>query len=42
MAHLRDEIDLPAAVEAGKLETRQYVKRQEVWLKRNMIAWKSL
>jgi tRNA dimethylallyltransferase len=41
MAHLRSEIDLPAAVEAGKLETRQYVKRQEIWLKRNMIAWKS-
>lgn len=41
IAHLRGEIDLPGAVEAGKLETRQYVKRQEIWLRRNMIAWKS-
>jgi len=42
VAHLRGEIDLQAAVEAGKLETRQYVKRQEIWLRRNMIAWKSI
>jgi tRNA dimethylallyltransferase len=40
--HLRGEIDLAAAIEAGKLETRQYVKRQEIWLRRNMIAWKSI
>lgn len=39
VAHLRGEMDLPVAVEAGKLETRQYVKRQEIWLRRNMIAW---
>ncbi len=39
---LRGEIELAAAVEAGKLETRQYVKRQEIWLKRNMIAWNSI
>lgn len=41
IAHLRGKMNLPAAVEAGKLETRQYVKRQEIWLRRNMIAWKS-
>lgn len=40
--HLRGEIDLAAAIEAGKLETRQYVKRQEIWVRRNMIAWKSI
>lgn len=40
LAYLRGEIDLEAAVEAGKLETRQYVKRQEIWLKRHMISWK--
>ncbi len=40
IAHLKGEMDLQAAVEAGKLETRQYVKRQEIWLRRNMIAWK--
>lgn len=40
--HLRGEIDLDAAIAAGKLETRQYVKRQETWLRRHMIAWKSI
>lgn len=39
LGHLRGEIDLAAAIEAGKLETRQYVKRQEIWIRRNMIAW---
>ena len=42
IAYLGGRMDLPAAVEAGKLETRQYVKRQEIWLRRNMIAWKSI
>ncbi|WP_072391182.1 tRNA (adenosine(37)-N6)-dimethylallyltransferase MiaA [Hyphomicrobium sp. CS1BSMeth3] len=41
LAYLRGKMTLDAAVEAGKLETRQYVKRQEIWLRRNMIAWKS-
>lgn len=40
--HLRGEIDLEAAVAAGKLETRQYVKRQEAWAKRHMIAWRNI
>ncbi len=39
-SHLRGEATLEAAIAAGKLETRQYVKRQETWLKRHMIAWK--
>jgi len=39
LRHLRGEIDLAAAIEAGKLETRQYVKRQEIWINRNMITW---
>jgi tRNA dimethylallyltransferase len=38
--HLRGEIGLEEAVAAGKLETRQYVKRQETWIRRHMIAWK--
>lgn len=42
LAYLRGKMTLDAAVEAGKLETRQYVKRQEIWLRRNMIAWKSM
>ena len=39
LRHLAGEIDLDAAVAAGKLETRHYVKRQETWAKRFMIAW---
>ncbi|ODT30014.1 MAG: tRNA (adenosine(37)-N6)-dimethylallyltransferase MiaA [Hyphomicrobium sp. SCN 65-11] len=42
LAYLRGKMTLDAAVEAGKLETRQYVKRQEIWLRRNMIAWKTI
>lgn len=42
LSHLRGEVDLASAIEAGKLETRQYVKRQEIWMRRNMIAWKSI
>lgn len=30
------------AVEAAKIETRQYIKRQLTWLRRNMISWKSI
>ncbi len=39
LAHHAGQLDLTAAVAAGKLETRQYVKRQQTWLKRHMIAW---
>jgi tRNA dimethylallyltransferase len=37
--HLAGRCTRQAAVAQGKLETRQYVKRQQTWLKRNMIAW---
>jgi tRNA dimethylallyltransferase len=40
--YLSGKIDLADAIAAGKLETRQYVKRQETWIRRNMIAWKSM
>ncbi len=39
LAVIRGEQGLEAAVEAAKLETRQYIKRQETWLKRHMITW---
>ncbi len=42
LAHLRGERALAAAVEQAKLETRQYIKRQETWLRRNMIAWRQV
>lgn len=38
--HLEGRMSLAAAVAAAKLQTRQYVKRQETWLRRHMIAWK--
>jgi tRNA dimethylallyltransferase len=37
--YLRGDTSLDAAVAQGKLETRQYVKRQQTWLKRNMMSW---
>ena len=39
LRHLDGEIDRAAALELAMLETRQYVKRQETWLSRHMIAW---
>ncbi|CAA2138953.1 tRNA (adenosine(37)-N6)-dimethylallyltransferase MiaA [Hyphomicrobium sp. ghe19] len=33
------EISEDEARELAKAETRQYIKRQETWLKRNMITW---
>jgi tRNA dimethylallyltransferase len=35
----RGEADLEESVAAAKAETRQYIKRQETWLKRHMFAW---
>ena len=37
--HLDGREELSTAVEAAKTETRQFVKRQMTWLKRNMNAW---
>ena len=41
-AHLSGEIGLAVAIERAKLDTRQYVKRQLTWLKRNMISWNTV
>jgi len=38
-AFLEGEIVQEDAVDRGKVQTRQYVKRQETWLKRYMVAW---
>lgn len=40
LQHGRGEMALSDAVAASKLETRRYIKRQLVWIKRNMISWK--
>lgn len=37
---LGGEGGLEDAVEGTKAETRQYIKRQETWLRRHMISWK--
>jgi tRNA dimethylallyltransferase len=42
IAHVRGESGLDEAVAIAKSETRQYIKRQMTWLKRYMIAWKTI
>ena len=41
-AHVRGDLQLDAAAEAAKTETRQYAKRQATWLRRNMQSWKAI
>lgn len=40
--HLGGRLSLEDAVECAKLATRQYIKRQETWLNRHMIAWNKI
>ncbi|MEZ5844665.1 MAG: tRNA (adenosine(37)-N6)-dimethylallyltransferase MiaA [Hyphomicrobiaceae bacterium] len=40
--HLSGEVGRDAAVAEAKRDTRAYVRRQQTWLKRHMIAWKWL
>lgn len=42
MAHLRGEMALDAAVDAAKLASRQYAKRQRTWLRSKMAGWRAL
>lgn len=37
--HAAGRMGLAEAVAAAKLATRHYIKRQETWLRRNMVAW---
>jgi tRNA dimethylallyltransferase len=37
--HLNGEIDLPAAVEAAKRDTRRYTKRQATWFRHQLPEW---
>jgi tRNA dimethylallyltransferase len=39
IAHLRGEMDLPAAREAATIATRQFAKRQRTWFRARMKAW---
>lgn len=38
--HVSGNIDLSAAISRGQTETRAYAKRQETWLRTQMIAWR--
>jgi tRNA dimethylallyltransferase len=40
--HLAGDIGLEAAAALAKTETRQYIKRQLTWLRRNMMSWRSI
>lgn len=42
IAAARAAIGLDEAVAQGQAETRQYIKRQETWLRRNMISWNNV
>ena len=37
--HLNGEIDLAAAVEAAKRDTRRYTKRQATWFRHQLPDW---
>jgi tRNA dimethylallyltransferase len=39
LAHLAGTLSRDDAIAAGKLETRQYIKRQQTWLNRHMMSW---
>jgi tRNA dimethylallyltransferase len=39
LAHLRGETGLDGAIAQGQAETRQYVKRQATWARRNYSTW---
>jgi tRNA dimethylallyltransferase len=39
--HIAGKITRAEAVEQAKRATRQYIKRQETWINRHMIAWKT-
>jgi len=42
VAHLRGEIGLLEAVEAAKLASRQYAKRQRTWFRSRMGDWQAV
>ena len=42
IAHLQGGIPLAAAVEAAKLASRQYAKRQRSWFRKRMATWRGI
>jgi tRNA dimethylallyltransferase len=39
---MEGKVTMDEAVTQAKAETRQYIKRQTTWLRRNMSAWKHI
>ncbi|MDO9638777.1 MAG: tRNA (adenosine(37)-N6)-dimethylallyltransferase MiaA [Pseudotabrizicola sp.] len=42
IAHLRGQMPLEAAMDAAKLASRQYAKRQRTWLRNRMRDWRAI
>lgn len=42
ISHLRGETDLGTAIDASKLASRQYAKRQRTWLRSKMAGWRGI
>ena len=42
IAVTRGALTLADAIAQGQAETRQYIKRQETWIRRNMISWNNV
>lgn len=42
IAHLRGQITLDQAIEAAKIATRQYAKRQRSWFRARMKGWQAI
>jgi tRNA dimethylallyltransferase len=42
VAYLQGQCDLPAAIAAAQLASRQYAKRQRTWFRSNMPDWRQL
>ncbi len=42
ISHLKGELGLTEAVEAAKLQSRRYAKRQRTWFRSRMAAWNEL
>lgn len=42
ISHLRGELKLDSAIEASKLASRQYAKRQRTWLRNRMKGWQEV
>lgn len=42
LAHLRGEIALETAIERAIVTTRRYAKRQQTWMRNQMLSWKAI